>query len=95
MSLDREMEDICLIWKSAKGHLNSNREQERQHHIDKIRADGESFKLMKQQQQEQQQQADKNKEETKYALPPSFLQLHHEASPLMTCCMSVLFSQAY
>lgn len=50
------MEDISLIWRSAKDHLSTHQDSQRARleqkkaHLDKIRADGESFKALKRQQ---------------------------------------------
>lgn len=51
VALDQEMEDICRVWKSAKDQLNTHqhRQQERRQHLERIRADGEALKQMKQQ----------------------------------------------
>ena len=51
------MEDISLIWRSAKDHLSTHQDsqqrtrlEQKKAHLDKIRADGESFKALKRQQ---------------------------------------------
>lgn len=46
------MEEIYRMWRSAKEQLNSCQEARRQH-LEKIKADGESFRQMKQALQQQ------------------------------------------
>ncbi len=60
------MEEICRVWRSAKEQLNS-RQEERRQHLEKIKADGESFRQMKQQLQlgegeEEEEEGEKSQE---------------------------------
>ena len=57
MALDREMQEVCLIWRAAKDQISCYQDQQRKKlerkkaHFEKIIADGESFKQLKRQTQ--------------------------------------------
>ena len=53
IALDHEMDDISRIWRSAKDQLSTHqtemkKQQERRAHFEKIKADGETFKMKQQ-----------------------------------------------